>query len=390
MADFAKESSILITCPKNITPVLAREVEELGYQITNTGFAFVEINGSLNDCMRLNLWLRTAHKVLYKLKDFMALGPDLLYDNLKLINWEDYISEDGYFTVTSKVLNDRIRDTRFANLRVKDAIVDRISDKKGKRPDTGPDKSQSVVFLHWENEKASVFLDTSGETIAKHGYRKLPHKAPMQETLAAAVVLASRWQQGTTFINPMCGSGTLAIEAALIATNTAPGLLRDNFGFMHIEGFPMFDWRAIRESAENEEKKLEGQFILSDIDPKAVQAARKNAQLAGFENFFEFEVCPFEKTEIPQENKGIVIVNPEYGERLGDVESSGPLYTAIGDFFKQECKGYTGYIFTGNPELAKKIGLRPKRKIPFYNGPIESRLLEFELYEGSKKAKYNL
>lgn len=390
MADFAKESSIVITCPKNITPVLAREVEELGYQITNTGFAFVEINGSLNDCMRLNLWLRTAHKVLYKLKDFMALGPDLLYDNLKLINWEDYISEEGYFTVTSKVLNDKIRDTRFANLRVKDAIVDRISDKKGQRPDTGPDKSQTVVFLHWEKEKASVFLDTSGETIAKHGYRKLPHKAPMQETLAAAVVLASRWQQGTTFINPMCGSGTLAIEAALIATNTAPGLLRDNFGFMHIEGFPMFDWRAIREKAEKEEKQLEGRFILSDIDPIAVQAARKNARLAGFESFFEFEVCPFEKTEIPQENKGIVIVNPEYGERLGDVESSGPLYAAIGDFFKQECKGYTGYIFTGNPELAKKIGLKPKRKIPFYNGPIESRLLEFELYEGSKKAKYNL
>lgn len=385
MADFNRESTILITCPRNIAPVLAKEVEGLGYKPTNIQAAFVEIQGNLFDCMKLNLWLRTAHKVLYKIKDFTATDPDGLYAAMHQIQWESLISEKGYFTIISRVLNDTIKDTRFANLKAKDAIADRIKAKKGERPDSGAEKNDTVVFLHWEQGQASVYMDTSGETIAKHGYRKLPHTAPMQETLAAAVILSTGWQPGTTFINPMCGSGTLAIEAALIACNVAPGLFRGNYGFMHILGYDDTVWSKMLDEAEAAEKDLAGKFILSDIDPAAIEAASKNAAQAGFKFEFEYSTCPYEKTEIPQENKGAIIFNPEYGERLGDVEKLNVTYKELGDFLKKECKGYLGYVFTGNLDLAKKIGLKPKRRIPFYNGTIEARLLEFELYDGTRK-----
>lgn len=390
MADFSKESQILVTCPKGIAPILADEIDNLGYGVLNIQPAFVELRGSLQDCMKLNLWLRTGHKVLYKIADFVASNPDQLYQALKKINWEDFIAKDGFFSVSSQVLNDHIRDTRFANLKVKDAIADRIKEKRGVRPDSGSERHGIVVFLHWSQNNASIYIDTSGETIAKHGYRKLPYKAPMQETLAAAVVLSSKWKPGQNFINPMCGSGTLAIEAALIACNIAPGVFRDNFCFMHLIDFPIIEWKHMSDSAEDGEKDLEGRFILSDIDFQAIEAAKKNAFSAGFRRELEFEACPFEETEIPEDNKGIVVLNPEYGERLGEISQLGETYRAIGDFFKRSCDGYTGYIFTGNMDLAKKIGLKPKRKIPFYNGPIEARLLEFELYSGSRKSKYNL
>jgi len=389
MADFTRESTILITCPRNIAPVLAKEVEALGYKPTNIQAAYVEIQGNLYDCMKLNLWLRTAHKVLYKIKDFTATDPDNLYAAMHQIAWENLISPQGYFTIISRVLNDTIKDTRYANLKAKDAIADRIKVKKGERPDSGSEKNDTVVFLHWEQEQASVYMDTSGETIAKHGYRKLPHTAPMQETLAAAVILSTGWKPGTTFINPMCGSGTLAIEAALIACNIAPGLFRGNFGFMHILGYDDTVWTKMLDEAEAAEKELEGKFILSDIDPKAIEAAGKNAAQAGFKWEFEYVTCPYEKTIIPQENKGAIIFNPEYGERLGDIEKLNTTYKELGDFLKNECKGYLGYVFTGNLDLAKKIGLKPKRRIPFYNGTIEARLLEFELYDGTRKPDKN-
>jgi len=390
MADFNKESQILVTCPKNIAPVLAEEIKGLGFSILNMQPAFVELKGSLTDCMKLNLWLRTAHKVLYKIAVFKASNPDQLYQIVKRINWEEFIPADGFFSISSQVVNEHIRDTRFANLRVKDAIADRIKDKKGIRPDSGSERHGIVIFLHWKEDDASIFIDTSGETIAKHGYRKLPHKAPMQETLAAAVILTSVWKPGQNFINPMCGSGTLAIEAALIACNIAPGVFRDNFGFMHLVGFPIIEWKSLSDAAESGEKELQGRFVLSDIDPQAIEVSRKNALCAGFKRELEFEICPFEETQIPENEDGVVILNPEYGERLGEIGELTETYKAIGDFFKKRCNGYTGYIFTGNADLAKKIGLRPKRKIPFYNGQIEARLLEYELYSGSRKSKYNL
>jgi putative N6-adenine-specific DNA methylase len=215
----------------------------------------------------------------------------------------------------------------------------------------------------------------------------IPLKAPMQETLAAGVVLATGWEGKGNFINPMCGSGTLAIEAALIALERAPGLLRSNYGFMHLKEFDEFSWKALRRKTRAEAKeRLNRRIIATDISQQAVEAAKKNAMTAGVERLIEFGVCHFSETPVP-DGGGVVILNPEYGERLGEVEELKKTYREIGDFFKKKCNGYSGYIFTGNLDLAKKVGLRTKRRIPFFNGPIECRLLEYDLYEGSRKIK---
>jgi putative N6-adenine-specific DNA methylase len=215
----------------------------------------------------------------------------------------------------------------------------------------------------------------------------IPLKAPMQETLAAAVVLASAWVGSGNFINPMCGSGTLAIEAALIALGRAPGLLRSNYGFMHLKGFDESSWKVLRRKIRADSKDwLSGRIIATDIGQQAVEAAKKNAMTAGVDRFIEFGVCDFSQTPVPA-NGGVIILNPEYGERMGEIENLKETYGKIGDFFKKKCQGYKGYIFTGNLDLAKKVGLRTNRRITFFNGPIECRLLEYDLYEGSKTGK---
>jgi len=211
--------------------------------------------------------------------------------------------------------------------------------------------------------------------------------APMQETLAAAVILATGWNGSGHFVNPMCGSGTLAIEAAFIALNRAPGLQRNNYGFMHIKGFNEQLWSGLRAQEKKQAgKTLQCRIIATDISREAVDAARRNAATAGVEHLIEFAVCDYSETSVPQ-GSGIVILNPEYGDRMGRIRELESVYAGIGDFFKQKCRGYTGYIFTGNAELAKKVGLRAKRRIPFFNSRIECRLLEYELYEGSRKSK---
>ncbi len=367
--------------------MLAGEIEELGYTV-KAGFpAAVELEGSLTDAMRLNLHLRTAHRVQFLLDSFRADSPDILYRKVLEIPWEDILFSDGYVSVRSFVDTEAVNDSRFANQRLKDGIVDRMRQETGQRPDSGPDPTRAVVFLHWSKDACQVWLDTSGEPLNRRGYRKVPHGAPMQETLAAGVILSSRFEPGQHFVNPMCGSGTLATEAALYAMNLAPGLLRDNFGFMHVRGFDAEAFERMRADAREDAYDTPGaRFILTDHDPAAIKAARLNAQAAGLEEFFEFSVCDFRRTKIPT-GGGVVMLNPEYGKRLGDEASLEQVYKEIGDFFKQRCGGYTGYVFTGNLHLAKCIGLRTKRKIPFYNARIECRLLEYELYAGTRKVK---
>jgi 23S rRNA G2445 N2-methylase RlmL len=303
------------------------------------------------------------------------------------IAWEQYIAEDGYLCVTSSVDNPTIRDSRFANVKVKDAIVDRIKEKRGQRPDSGPDKDRVVVNLYWKGDSCSLHFDTSGEPLSRRGYRKIPMTAPMQETLAAAVIKATGWNGTGHFVNPMCGSGTLAIEAAFIALNRAPGILRNNYGFMHIKGFNEVLWNDLRAQAKKDTKKtLRYEIVATDIRREAVEAAKNNAATAGVEHLIEFAVCDYSGTTVP-DGKGVVILNPEYGERMGKIRELEVVYAGIGDFFKQKCRGYNGYIFTGNLDLAKNVGLRTKRRIPFFNGGIECRLLKYELYEGSRKNK---
>ena len=382
-----EKSRILVTCAKGVTPFLREEIFHLGFPVLSETIAGIATEGTLDDTLRLNLLLRTGHRVLFLIKEFTARDADDLYHSVSQIAWEKYIAEDGYVCVTSSVDNPSIRDSRYANVKCKDAIVDRIREKCGQRPDSGHDKDRVVVNLYWKDDRCSMYFDTSGEPLSRRGYRKIPITAPMQETLAAAVIMATGWNGSGHFINPMCGSGTLAIEAALAGLNSAPGLLRDNYGFMHLKGFKVSLWNDLRVQAKKEGKKtLDYRIIATDIRREAIEAAKKNAAIAGMEHLIEFAVCDYAETTVP-EGGGIVILNPEYGERMGEIVMLEIVYKGIGDFFKQKCKGYTGYIFTGNLDLAKKVGLRAKRRVPFFNSGIECRLLEYKLYEGSRKNK---
>ncbi len=214
---FNSRSKVIVTCNRRLSPFLEQEVRELGFDIKRSFNTGVELYASVNECIKLNLNLHIASQVYYELKAFRAKDANELYKNLVQIPWEDYLPLDGYFSVTSNVHNETITTPLFANVKVKDAIVDRIKDKKGMRPNSGPDLNRAVIHLHWMEDRAEIFLDTSGETLAKHSYRKHPGKAPMLEALASATILATQWNRRSPFVNPMCGSGTLAIEAALMA-----------------------------------------------------------------------------------------------------------------------------------------------------------------------------
>jgi 23S rRNA G2445 N2-methylase RlmL len=387
MQVFHNKSKVIITCNKRLSPYLQEEVTALGYTIERSFATGVELNITLTECIKLNLNLRCASQILYAIKSFKAITPDDLYSEIAAIEWEELIDFSGYFSVTSNVDNPNITTPLFANLKVKDAIVDRMKEKKGIRPNSGSDANKTVVHLYWKDADADVFMDTSGETLAKHGYRKIPGKAPMLEALAAGVILATNWDKKSPFINPMCGSGTLAIEAALIATNRAPGLYRMNYGFMHILGYNEEDFFAERRILKDQViKNIDLKIVASDLSEDAVEVTRRNAKTAGVDTLIEFEVCDFELTPVPEEGKGVVVFNPEYGERLGVHSKLELTYKRMGDFMKTKCKGYSGYIFTGNPDLAKKIGLKAAKKVEFYNGKLDCRLLEYELYDGSRRA----
>jgi 23S rRNA G2445 N2-methylase RlmL len=385
MQVFHTKSKIIITCNKRLAPYLQAEVEALGFTPDRVFSTGLELTGTVTDCIKLNLNLRCASQVLYSLKSFTAENPARLYKELVEMEWESLIDFTGYFSVTSNVDNETITTPLFANLKVKDAIVDRIKEKKEIRPNTGPELDKVVIHLYWKDDKADIFLDTSGETLAKHGYRKLPGKAPMLEALAASTIMSTNWDQKSPFVNPMCGSGTLAIEAALLATNKRPGLFRMNYSFMHVLGYEEELFFAERRLLKDQSvKTIDFEIIATDISADAVDIARKNAQTAGVDQLITFKVCDFAETPVPN-TPGVIMFNPEYGERLGVHTKLEATYKRMGDFMKQEAKGYRGYIFTGNPDLAKRIGLRASRRVEFYNGKLDCRLLEYELYEGSRR-----
>ena len=385
---FTTKESITITCHKRLTPYLEQEINDLGFTLEDRFITGVRISGTVNDCIKLNLNLRCASQVLYSLKQFEASNADAIYNNLVHYPWENILPDDGYFSITSNVSNETINNNLFANLRVKDAIVDRLREKTGKRPSSGSELTGAVFNLFWKNDHAEIFIDTSGHSLARHGYRKIPGLAPMLEALASATIYATRWSRVTPFVNPMCGSGTLAIEAALIATNRRPGLFRTNYAFMHLRGYD--DAVYLKEDALLEEQIIDVpglRIIATDYSERAIENAKKNAIAAGVAKMIEFNVCDFADTEVPQDVPGVMFVNPEYGERLGQVQELEATYKRIGDFMKQRCRGYYGYVFTGNLELAKKTGLKASRRIEFYTSTIDCRLLEYELYAGSRKDK---
>ena len=388
MSLFSTKSRIIVTCSNRLSPFLQQEILELGFTPVRVFKTGVELHGNLIDCMKLNLNLRCASQVLFSLKEFTAHNATDLYNELLKIEWEKIIPSDEYFSISSNVSNETITNNLFANVKVKDAIADRFREKTGSRPDSGPELNALVIHLYWKESIAELFLDTSGETLSKHGYRKIPGKAPMLESLAAANLLALKWDRKSAFINPMCGSGTIAIEAALLATNRKPGLYRNNYSFMHLCEYDATEYDKLYKEMESKViATTDVCIIASDINEDAINISKINAGIAGVEEMLTFELCDFAETTIPENTEGVIYFNPEYGDRLGDEIELQETYSRMGDFLKQKCKGYMGYIFTGNLELAKKIGLKPKRRIEFYTGKIDCRLFEYELYAGSREVK---
>ncbi len=383
MLDFNTKGKVFITCKDRSVTYLEQEVRELGFipvSVTRTG---LEVLASLEECMDLNLHLRTASHVLYEIKSFYLRNADDIYRRFKAIPWEEYLDVDGYFSVNSVAENESITTPLIVNVKVKDAIVDRFRELKGRRPDSGSDFSGLVIQVYWKETQAIVYLNTSGETLAKHGYRKIPGKAPMMEALAAATIFATEWNTRVPFINPMCGSGTLAIEAALIASKRYPGLYREDYAFQHILGYNPESFLAKKKKLENKIIYDPGvRIIASDISLQAISFAQENAAFAGVDHLITFQTGDFAETEIPEKPRGVIMFNPEYGERLGELGELEETYKRMGDFMKQKCAGYRGYIFTGNMDLAKKVGLKASRRIEFWNGTIDCRLLKYDMYAG--------
>lgn len=383
---FSTSNRIIVTCSNRLSIYLQQEIAALGFTPVRVFKTGVELLGDINDCIKLNIHLRCASQVLYSLKEFRAYNANDLYNELIKIEWENIIPSQEYFSISSNVNNETITNNLFANVKVKDAIADRFRNKTGERPDSGPELNAVVIHLYWKEDLAEIFIDTSGETLSKHGFRKIPGKAPMLESLAAANLLALRWDKKSVFINPMCGSGTIAIEAALLATNRKPGLYRNNYSFMHLCEYDEQVYEKLYKEMESQVVTDSNiRIIASDLSEDAVQISKVNAGIAGVEDMISFELCDFASTTVPENTEGVIFFNPEYGDRLGDEIELQETYARMGDFLKQKCKGYWGYIFTGNLELAKKIGLKPKRRIEFYTGKIDCRLFEYELYAGSRK-----
>lgn len=391
-----KNYPIIISCAKELAQWTAKEVTSLGYKLVEVTENTVVVRGEMRDVMKLNLKLRTAHRVLVPLLRAPCRNIRDLYRLAASIDWENILEADGYFSVSSIVHNFTIRDTRLPSLYTKDAIVDRMREKCQRRPDSGGENKGAAVFVYWERDEVIIYLDTSGEPLSKRGYRRIPGSAPMQETLAAACIMALGWDGKTPFLSPMCGSGTPAIEAALIALNRAPGALKGHFAFQSVKGYtriipgesapnvaprqhvgasPEQIWKEIVLAAKAEEKK-DGlpKIIATDISPEAVENAHSNAIAAGVASYIDFKACDFAETPVPEGEKGVIFFNPEYGIRLGTFEELAPVYERMGTFMNTACGGWTGGIITGNPDLARLVNLYYKARVPFFNGPIDCRL----------------
>ena len=399
---------IIISCAKALSRWTEQEVLAMGYKPIEVTENTVVVRGAMRDVFRLNLQLRTAHRVLVPLLRTTCRGIRDLYEAVRSIDWENLLDADGYFSVSSIAHNRTIRDTRIPSLYTKDAIADRMRERCQQRPDSGGDNIGAAVFVYWERDEVIIYLDTSGEPLSKRGYRRIPGSAPMQETLAAACLMGMGWKGDRPFLSPRCGSGTPAIEAAMIAMNKAPGSLKGHFAFQSIKGYnriipgekaptvaprqtagatPEQIWKEMVLEAKKEERRDNlPRIIATDISPEAVDNAQTNAITAGVAEFIEFHACDFAETPVPEvsapppgETKGCVFFNPEYGIRLGDPEELKPIYARIGTFMNEKCRGWTGALITGNPDLAAQVNLYYRNRIPFFNGPIDCRLF---IYEG--------
>lgn len=372
-----------LTCftavPRGAEEVASAELVALGIggvKIAKGGVAFTCDREGL---YRANLWLRTASRVLVQLASFPCGSPEELYAGTYAIDWTRLITPAMTLAVDCSLRDSSMTHSGFVALKTKDAIVDRIRSQCGSRPSVNTAAPDVRINVHLLKNVCTVSLDSSGDSLDRRGYRLERNEAPMRETLAATIVALTGWDGSVPLCDPMCGSGTIPIEAALLASRRPPGFGR-SFGFQNWLDFDGRLWdRILREAEGNIRSLTVGLITGYDQDSRTLLLASRNAAAAGFEGQLHFFNAELEKFQ-PEGDKGVVILNPPYGKRLGEEEELKELYCRIGDIMKQRCRGWTGYVFTGNLELAKYIGLKASRRFVLFNGPIECRLLRYELY----------
>jgi putative N6-adenine-specific DNA methylase len=371
---------LFATTSAGLEQVLAEELKALGMEDVEVATRGVAFSGDLSSIYRANLWLRTAHRVLVAISDFDARDRRALYEGARRIDWGRQMSVDRTLSVDAVSSRSEISHTQFASRVVKDAVVDWFRDRTGRRPSVDPREADLRLNLRLRDDHATLSIDTSGRRLNRRGYRPAFGAAtPLKETLAAGVLLLSGYDGTAPLIDPMCGSGTLLVEAALIARNIAPGLLGREFGFMRHPRFDSELWRRLRAEARERARDVSGCPIRgSDISDEAVRAARAAASGAGVDDVIS--VRRADLAELEAGPPGQVVTNPPYGDRLGEIKDLAALYETLGNVLKHACQGLTAHVLCGSKFLAGKIGLRTRRRDIVWNGPIECRVLHFDIY----------
>jgi len=366
--------------------ILLKELIEIGADDASIIKRGVSFRGDTSVLFKANYLSRTAIRIIKPIGVFEVSDDKQLYEKVKKINWEDVFNLEQTFKVNAHVYNSELDHSQFVALRTKDAIVDQFRDKTGKRPWVEIDNADIYIDVHINDNVCTISLDSSGESLHKRGYRIDADKAPINEVLAAGMIGLTGWNGEKDFYDPMCGSGTIAIEAAMKAMKIPAGYYRDRFAFMNWEGFDESLWENIKREANEKIIELECTIYASDRSKKAVNIAKTNLKNAALHKDIDLGVNYFDAI-VPEKQEGILVFNPPYGMRLEEINEINDLYSSIGDTLKKNFSGFEAWIITANMDAAKHIGLRTSARIELYNGPLESRLLKYELYQGTKKDK---
>ena len=368
--------------------LLADELYALGADITHVGSRAVEFIGDHRLLYEVALWSRLSMRLLRPFAAFHAADEKGLYREVSRIDWQDFIGPGQTFAITPVVNRSTFEHSLFVAQLTKDAIVDQFRARTGERPSIDTRQPDIRLHLRMTENEVILSLDAAGDSLHRRGYRQHTNEAPLNEVLAAGLVLLSGWDGKKPLIDPMCGSATLLTEAGLISQRIAPGLFHQGkFGFENWYDFDPELWQQVREEAKAQRLEEPQAYLAgSDLDPRVIDMAAANITAAGLEDYIKLSVRDVKDAVAPtKEEPGIVLMNPPYGERIGEEAEMTALYKTIGDSLKTNFQGYNAYVFTGNLEAAKSIGLKPARRVPLFNGPIDCRLLKYELYQGSRR-----
>tara|TARA_B100000809_G_scaffold67022_2_gene63892 strand:+ start:7792 stop:8967 length:1176 start_codon:yes stop_codon:yes gene_type:complete len=363
--------------------VLVEELKQLGVTEVELATRAVMFEGTKETLYKANLWLRSANRLIVPIKTFKIKDAEDLYNKVKEIAWEDIFTVDQTFAIDSTVFSEIFNHTKFAAFKTKDAIADRFREKFDKRPDVDTDQPHIRINLHiGKEDDVTISLDSSGDPLFKRGYRESRSLAPIKEDLAAGMILLSGWDKKSNFIDFFCGSGTILIEAAMIANNIPPNINRAIFGFMNWKTFDEELFNEVIDHALDQETRFDFKIIGIDIDARVMGMCRTNIEAAGLTDKIELHKKDFKEFDAP-ELKGVIVCNPPYGERIG--ENVDDLYAEFGDNLKTRYDGWNAWMISSNMGALKKVGLRPSRKIKVFNGSLECRFMKYEMYKGTKK-----